>query len=108
MAYNNPRYNKTPKVRTNEGIRAREVRVIGSNNAQMGVMDTLEAVRMARNEGLDLIEIAPNATPPVCRIMDFGKYRYEHVQKEKDQNKSKTPPSSRKSNSACASTKTII
>lgn len=88
MSYNNPRY-RTPKVRTNEGIRSREVRVIGSNNAQMGVMDTLEAIRMARNEGLDLIEIAPNATPPVCRIMDFGKFRYEQSKKEKDQNKSK-------------------
>lgn len=69
----------------NNRIRAREVRVIdGRNNQQIGVMKTQDALRAARQVGLDLVEIAPQADPPVCRIVDFGKYRYELAKQEKD------------------------
>lgn len=69
----------------NERIRAREVRVInGITNEQMGVMRVEDALKHARSMGLDLIEIAPNAQPPVCRIVDFGKFRYDLAKQEKD------------------------
>ena len=66
-----------PPVRINERIRVPEVRVIGEEGEQLGVMDVRDAVRAAREKGLDLVEVAPNADPPVCRIIDFGKYQYE-------------------------------
>jgi translation initiation factor IF-3 len=78
MAQINPK-----AVRRNAAIRARDVRVIGPEGNQMGVMSTSEALRLAQQYGADLIEIAPNANPPVCRIMDFGKFRYELAKKEK-------------------------
>jgi len=59
-------------VRVNERIRAREVRLIDENGAQLGVMQTRDAILLARERELDLIEVAPNAQPPVCRIMDYG------------------------------------
>ena len=65
----------------NERIRAREVRVIGSGGEQLGVMAPEEAVRRAEEEGLDLVEVAPNSAPPVCRIMDYGRYKYEQKKK---------------------------
>ncbi|WP_075079865.1 translation initiation factor IF-3 [Terrimicrobium sacchariphilum] len=72
-------------IRVNERIRAREVRVInGVNNEQIGVMRLDEALRQARSMGLDLIEISPNAQPPVCRIVDFGKFRYDLAKQEKE------------------------
>ncbi len=72
-------------IRYNERIRAREVRVInGITNEQVGVLRTDEALRRARALGLDLIEIAPNAQPPVCRILDLGKFRYDMSKQEKD------------------------
>ena len=72
-------------IRVNERIRAREVRVIdGTNNQQLGVMATSDAVRKARGMGLDLVEVSPNAVPPVCRIVDFGKFRYDIAKQEKD------------------------
>ncbi|MBN8710967.1 MAG: translation initiation factor IF-3 [Verrucomicrobia bacterium] len=72
-------------MRVNERIRAREVRVInGVNNEQIGVMRLDEALRQARGMGLDLIEISPNAQPPVCRIVDFGKFRYDLAKQEKE------------------------
>lgn len=74
-------------IRRNEAIRVREVRVIGPEGTQLGVLPIADAIRAARNLGVDLIEIAPNANPPVCRIMDFGKYKYELAKKERDQNK---------------------
>ncbi len=84
------RFYKAPKgPRKNEGIRANEVRVIGPDNQQVGVISTREAISMARNYGLDLVEIAPNAAPPVCKITDFGKYMYEESKQKKD-NKSHT------------------
>jgi translation initiation factor IF-3 len=74
-------------VRVNGKIRAREVRVIGTDSQQLGVFQLPEALTMARNAGVDLVEIAPNATPPVCRLVDFGKYRYEQAKKEKESRK---------------------
>ncbi len=70
--------------RRNERIRAREVRVIGPNGDQIGVMPTEKATKLARDAGYDLVEIAANANPPVCRILDFGKYMYEQSKKTKD------------------------
>ncbi len=71
----------------NEGIRAREVRLIGANGDQIGVKSKNEALEMARNVNLDLVCVAPNAKPPVCRIMDYGKFRYEQQKKEKEARK---------------------
>lgn len=67
----------------NERIRAREVRLIDENGVQMGVMPTREALRVARERDLDLIEVAPNAEPPVCRIMDYGKHKYLQAKRER-------------------------
>ncbi|MBS1813461.1 MAG: translation initiation factor IF-3 [Acidobacteria bacterium] len=64
-------------IRTNEKIRAREIRVIDENGEQMGIMAPFDALKVARERGLDLVEISPNAVPPVCRIQDYGKYLYE-------------------------------
>jgi len=58
-------------------IRAREVRVIGQEGAQLGIMAVQEAIQLAEEQGLDLVEVAPEARPPVCRIMDYGKYKYQ-------------------------------
>lgn len=74
-------------VRINGKIRAREVRVIGPDNKQVGVMSLNDALALARSNGVDLVEIAPTATPPVCRVVDFGKYRYEQAKKEKESKK---------------------
>ena len=74
-------------VRVNGKIRAREVRVIGDDGNQLGVHSLPDAINMARAKGVDLVEIAPNATPPVCRLVDFGKYRYEMSKKEKEAKK---------------------
>ena len=74
-------------VRVNGKIRAREVRVIGMDGAQLGVLTLADAINMARANTVDLVEIAPNATPPVCRLVDFGKFRYEQAKKEKEAKK---------------------
>jgi translation initiation factor IF-3 len=74
-------------VRVNGKIRAREVRVIGIDNKQMGVMSLVDALNLARASGVDLVEIAATATPPVCRVVDYGKYRYEQAKKEKESKK---------------------
>lgn len=71
----------------NEGIRAREVRLIGANGDQIGVKSKQEALEMASNANLDLVMVAPNAKPPVCRIMDYGKFRFEQQKKEKEARK---------------------
>ncbi len=71
----------------NEQIRDREVRVIGADGEQVGVMSSKEALALAREADLDLIKIAPTAKPPVCKIADFGKYRYELARKEKEAKK---------------------
>ena len=70
-------------IRTNERIRAREVRVIDDEGKQIGILQPFEALRMAREKNLDLVEVSPTAQPPVCRIMDFGKYLYEQEKKER-------------------------
>ena len=71
-------------LRINEEIRIREVRVTDANGEQLGVMLTRDALRLAEEKHLDLVEVAPKARPPVCRIMDFGKYRYEQQKREKE------------------------
>jgi len=63
--------------RSNDRIRALQVQVIGSNGKNLGTLNTQEAINIAKQEGLDLIEISPNANPPVCKIMDMGKYKYD-------------------------------
>jgi translation initiation factor IF-3 len=74
-------------VRVNGKIRAREVRVIGVDNKQVGILSLGDALNMARANGVDLVEIAPTATPPVCRLVDYGKYRYEQAKKDKESKK---------------------
>ncbi|MBR6770669.1 MAG: translation initiation factor IF-3 [Lachnospiraceae bacterium] len=71
----------------NEQIRDKEVRVIGEGGEQLGVMSSKEAFRLAEEAGLDLVKIAPTAKPPVCKIVDYGKYRYEQARKEKEARK---------------------
>ena len=71
----------------NEEIRIKEVRVVSDNGEQLGVMSSAEALDKAYAKGLDLVLIAPGATPPVCRIMDYGKFRYERDKKEKEAKK---------------------
>tara|TARA_B100000959_G_scaffold165662_1_gene173522 strand:- start:227 stop:769 length:543 start_codon:yes stop_codon:yes gene_type:complete len=77
---------KGPK--TNERIRSPQVQVIGSDGKNLGTLNTQEAINMAREEGLDLIEISPNANPPVCKIIDIGKYKYD-LQKKANKAKKK-------------------
>ncbi len=74
-------------TRVNNKIRAREVRVIGDNQQQLGVMSLNEALAMARQRGVDLVEIAASANPPVCRLVDYGKFRYEQAKKDKESKK---------------------
>ena len=71
----------------NEQIRDKEVRLIGENGDQLGVMSAREALKLAEEEELDLVKIAPTAKPPVCKIIDYGKYRYELARKEKEAKK---------------------
>ncbi|MDR1241822.1 MAG: translation initiation factor IF-3 [Deltaproteobacteria bacterium] len=77
-------------MRRNDMIRAREVRVIGPDSEQLGILPRNEALSMAQEAGLDLVEVAPNAEPPVCRIMDYGKFRYEEQKKKQDAKKRQT------------------
>lgn len=74
-------------VRRNELIHAREVRVIGAEGEQLGILQRNEAIAMAREIGCDLVEVYSNATPPVCRIMDYGKFKYEQQKKKQDAKK---------------------
>ena len=71
----------------NEQIRDKEVRVVGADGDQLGVMSAREAQKLADEAGLDLVKIAPKAKPPVCKVIDYGKYRYEMARKEKDAKK---------------------
>ena len=68
----------------NEQIRDKEIRLIGESGEQLGIMSSREALKLAEEAGLDLVKIAPTAKPPVCKIIDYGKYRYELARKEKD------------------------
>ncbi len=81
------RYNRnqgSKYLRRNERIRAREVRVIGPDGKNYGIMAPRDAVKIAKEAGLDLIEVSPSARPPVCRILDYGKFLYEESKKKKD------------------------
>lgn len=78
---------KISDLMVNEQIRDREVRVIGENGEQLGIMPSREAMRLAEEAGLDLVKIAPTAKPPVCKIVDYGKFRYEQTRKEKEAKK---------------------
>jgi len=69
--------NKQPEVRVNERIRVPQVRVIGDDGQQIGVLPVRDALSLAQSKGLDLVEVSPTARPPVCRIMDYGKFKYE-------------------------------
>ena len=71
----------------NEQIRDKEVRLIGENGEQLGIMSARDAMKMAEDAGLDLVKIAPTAKPPVCKIVDYGKYKYEQIRKEKEAKK---------------------
>ena len=71
----------------NEQIRDKEVRLIGADGEQLGIVSSREAQKIADEAGLDLVKIAPNAKPPVCKVIDYGKYRYELARKEKDAKK---------------------
>lgn len=76
-----------PKVRVNQKIRADRIRVIAPEGEQLGILDVPSALRKAEELGLDLVEVAPGADPPVCKIMDYGKYRYEESKKEHERKK---------------------
>ncbi|HET9272183.1 MAG TPA: translation initiation factor IF-3 [Vicinamibacterales bacterium] len=86
MAYDrSPR--RDDRVRTNERIRVREIRVIDETGQQLGIMPPPQALAIARTKGLDLVEISPTAVPPVCRIMDFGKYQYQEQKRSREAKK---------------------
>lgn len=71
----------------NERIRAKAIRLVGADGEQIGVMSAEEALEVAREQGFDLVEVAPKASPPVCRIMDYGKYKYEQSKRAKEAKK---------------------
>ena len=79
--------NNNKGLRINEQIRVREVRLIDNEGTQRGIVPTLDALRMAKDKELDLVEVSPNANPPVCKILDFGKYRFEMEKKLRDSKK---------------------
>jgi translation initiation factor IF-3 len=78
------------EFRVNEGIRVPEVRLIGPNGENVGVVSMKQALQIARDAELDVVEVSPNATPPVCRVMDFGKFIYERAKKEREAKKAQT------------------
>jgi translation initiation factor IF-3 len=79
-----PFHSREPQYRRNGKIRAREVRVIDENKQQLGVMPLGEALRLAQSKSMDLLETVPNAVPPVCRIVNYGKFQYEEAKKAKE------------------------
>jgi translation initiation factor IF-3 len=79
-----PTISRPVQTRVNERIRIREVRLIDDEGNQVGIIPTRDALEMARQRGLDLVEVAPNAIPPVARLMDYGKFRYEQSRKERE------------------------
>lgn len=79
--------NISKEQRVNHEIRCREIRLIGNEGEQLGVMNPRDALRLAEEQGLDLVEVAPQAAPPVCRIMDYGKYKYEQNKKDREAKK---------------------
>lgn len=81
------RYKAISELQINEQIRDKEVRLIGADGEQLGIVSAKEAQKLAEEAGLDLVKIAPTAKPPVCKIIDYGKYRYEQARKEKEAKK---------------------
>ncbi|MFZ1060214.1 MAG: translation initiation factor IF-3 [Candidatus Rokuibacteriota bacterium] len=81
---------QSKEIRINEGIRVREVRVVSPEGEQLGVLSISQALEQAQQRGLDLVEVAPEANPPVCRIMDFGKYKYLQARRQKEARKKQT------------------
>jgi len=79
-----------PQIRVNHRIRVPEVRVVGIDGANLGVMDTGEALRIAQEAGVDLVEVNPKGNPPVCKILDFGKYKYEEKKKQREAKRKQT------------------
>ena len=79
--------NKSDEPRMNEKIRSKQVRVVGEEGEQLGILDTSEALATAQEKGLDLVIISPNAEPPVCKMMDYGKFRFEKLKKDKENKK---------------------
>ncbi len=79
-----------PQIRINHRIRVPEVRVIGPDGGMLGVMPTSEALRAAQEQGLDLVEVNPKAEPPVCKLLDFGKYKYEEKKKAREAKRKQT------------------
>ena len=71
-------------VRRNETIRAREVRVIAADGEQLGILQRNEAIALAKEAGLDLVEVSSNSEPPVCRVMDYGKFKYQQQKKKQE------------------------
>ena len=86
MAYNNNN-NNSKELRINDKIRVREVRLIDEEGNQKGIVPTLEALKLARDSDLDVVEVSPNANPPVCKILHYGKYRFEQEKKLRDSKK---------------------
>jgi translation initiation factor IF-3 len=82
-----PPIRREPKVNINERIRAQQLRVVTDDGEQLGILSLSEALERAADAGLDLVEVAPNADPPVCKIMDYGKFRYEESKKEHERKK---------------------
>ena len=82
-----PRPRAEPEFRINRAIRSPKIRVIDKEGKQLGVMSTYDALKLAEAADLDLVEISPNAHPPVCKIIDYGKFRYEQAKREKEQKK---------------------
>ena len=80
----------TNELRINDRIRIPEVRLVGSGGEQIGIVSIAEALRRAEDEDLDLVEVAPTARPPVCKIMDYGKFKYESAQKEREARRNQT------------------
>ena len=92
VAINGKRFKESDskRVNINENIRVREVRVINDDGAQLGILSIDEALKVAREAGLDLVEVAPEAEPPVCRVMDFGRYKYQQSKKSAESRKKST------------------
>lgn len=78
---------REPRVRINRFIRVPEIRLINADGEQLGVYVTSKALELAQDQGLDLVEVSPNAKPPVCKIMDYGKYKYLQTKKQKEAKK---------------------
>jgi translation initiation factor IF-3 len=82
--------NRGDRININRNIRAKEVRVIDPDGNQIGVIPTYKAIAVANDFGLDLVEISPNASPPVCKIMDYGRFKYERTKKKQEAKKKQT------------------